>query len=489
MNTQTLLLIGTVLAALAVVLLIVLLLRRARGTALLEERDRLRSELQAEREARHGQTATLAREQERSVSRETEIAALQDRLRQGEERHGALLAEQRAMQQAKSSVEAELADLRVRLEHGEQARAEMRAFLEQAQERLSATFAELAGKTFASTVDESAKRSRDDIGLLLKPFAERIGDFRNRIDALYADEAKERAALAGAVNELKTLNQDMAQRAHELTRALRGNAKVRGDWGELMLESVLRSAGLEEGVHYERQRRTRDDDDRILQPDVVIRLPDERRIVVDSKVNLIAWQEAMNAESPEVQQEAMRRHAVALRQHVKDLVDRNYPRAMGDSALDVTLLFVPIEGALSAALGTDHELQTFAFERNVVFSSPNTLMAMLRVVDRLWTRDRLQRQALEISKAGGLLLDALSGFMDDFNKVDERLKQARGAYDDAKRRLIESPKSVASRAQRLVELGARGKRALPAAFEPEPENLGLSEADGQEQEGANLPRD
>ena len=252
--------------------------------------------------------------------------------------------------------------------------------------------------------------------------------------------------------------------------------EVRGDWGELMLESVLRSAGLEEGMHYERQRRTRDDDDRILQPDVVIRLPDERRIVVDSKVNLVAWQEAMNAGTLEAQQEALRRHAVALRQHVKDLVDRNYPRALGDSALDVTLLFVPIEGALSAALGTDHELQTFAFERNVVFSSPNTLMAMLRVVDRLWTRDQLQRQALDISRSGGLLLDALTAFLDDFGKVDERLHQARQAYDAAKRRLHESPQSVAARAQRLVELGVRGKRALPRTL-AEREDPGLPGAD------------
>lgn len=474
MDTPTLLWI--LLAALAVVLLSVLLARHARQKALSEEHDRLRSELQSEREARHQQTAALAREQERGAARESEIAALQERLRHGSERHDALLAEQRALQHARSAAEAELADLRVRLEHGERARAEMQAFLDQAQERLSATFAELAGKTFAGTVEESAKRSREDIGLLLNPFAERLGEFRSRIDTLYSEEARERAALAGAVNELKTLNQDMAQRAHELTRALRGNAKVRGDWGELMLESVLRSAGLEEGMHYERQRRTRDDDDRILQPDVVIRLPDERRIVVDSKVNLVAWQEAMNAGTLEAQQEALRRHAVALRQHVKDLVDRNYPRALGDSALDVTLLFVPIEGALSAALGTDHELQTFAFERNVVFSSPNTLMAMLRVVDRLWTRDQLQRQALDISRSGGLLLDALTAFLDDFGKVDERLHQARQAYDAAKRRLHESPQSVAARAQRLVELGVRGKRALPRTL-AEREDPGLPGAD------------
>jgi DNA recombination protein RmuC len=197
-----------------------------------------------------------------------------------------------------------------------------------------------------------------------------------------------------------------------------------------------------------------------LRPDVIVRLPDERRIVVDSKVNLIAWQEAVNADSPDAHHEAMRRHAVALRQHVRDLGDRNYPRAVGESALEVTIAFVPIEGALSAALGFDETLQTDAFEKGVVFASPNTLMATLRVIERLWTRDKLQKQALKISDAGALLMDAVVAFLTDFASIGASLDGVQKAYNAARNRLEDSPQAVIPRARRLVELGAKGKKKL-----------------------------
>ena len=343
----------------------------------------------------------------------------------------------------------------------------MQAFLTEAQARLSGAFSELAGKVFEErgqqfekNVRHATSQSKADIETLLKPFADQLGIFRARVDTLYSEEAKERSMLLGAVTELKTLNQDMAGHTAALTRALKGNAKVRGDWGELMLESVLRGSGLEEGKHYDRQKKTIDDEGARLHPDVVVLLPDERRVVVDSKVNLVAWQEAMNAPTPEAQDEAMRRHAAGLRQHVKELGEKNYPKAVGDSALEITIAFVPIEGALSAALGFDGSLQTDAFDRKIVFASPNTLMALLRVIERLWTRDKIQREAVDIAKSGGLVLDALMNFLTDFNKVGQGLEQASNAFNSAKNRLSESSKAVIPRARRLASLGVQGKKPL-----------------------------
>src|SRR5690606_2308117 len=155
--------------------------------------------------------------------------------------------------------------------------------------------------------------------------------------------------------------------------------------------------------------------------------------------------------------DALRRHSVGLRQHVADLGRKNYPKALGEDALDITVAFVPIEGALSGALGADAELQSYAFNQRVVFASPNTLMALLRVVERLWTRDKVQKQALEISRVGGLVLDSLSGFLADFNMIDRRLGEAKKAFDDARNRLLDSPQSAISRAQRLVELGSKAR--------------------------------
>lgn len=512
-----------VLAALAVVIvLLVMLLRRNRQGAadaaagpagaelpgLRVERDRLLEELRAEREALRGQSAETGRlngrlgaleaegqqrgqliERLQAASAEQQAAlegerlaarsaqqALEQReevLAEAQERAGTLEGELRVARERLQRLHGEHAELTANLAHARRAQDEMKAFLAEAQTRLSGAFSELAGKVFEEkgqlfekNIRTAGQQSRIDIEALLKPFGDRIKDFRERVDTLYGDEAKERASLLGAVNELKTLNQDMAGRAMELTRALKGSAKVRGDWGELMLESVLRGSGLEEGVHFERQKSALDDDGARLQPDIVVRLPDERCVVVDSKVNLIAWQEAMNAETPEAQQDAMRRHAAGLRQHMRELSDKNYPKAIGDTALEVTIAFIPIEGALSAALGSDQNLQTDAFDKRIVFASPNTLMALLRVVERLWTRDKVQRKAIEISDSGGRVLDALMNFVADFDLVGKRLDDASTAFRNARHRLSDSKQAVIPRARRLAELGASGRKALTEELKP-----------------------
>jgi DNA recombination protein RmuC len=197
-----------------------------------------------------------------------------------------------------------------------------------------------------------------------------------------------------------------------------------------------------------------------------VNLPDGRQVVVDSKVNLVAWADAHNAESPASYQDALIRHTAALRLHVQDLSKKNYPKALGSDALDLTVMFVPIEGALAAALTVNPELQAEAFGKRVVFASPNTLMAMLRVVERLWTRDKLQRQVGVIGAEAGKLLDALSGFIEDFNEIDKQLDDARKAFSSARHRLTESDQSVAARAKRLVEAGAKHKRTLAREITP-----------------------
>jgi DNA recombination protein RmuC len=498
MDTNTLLLILLLVAVLAVVLLCVLLLRKPElrmEQVLREERDRLTAELTAARGDLRERAADVARLGERVASLERDadtLAGVRVDLQRARQDAGALQAELAARQgllmetqaraeKAEATVEtlrAQLQELERRhaeaaanLSHSERANADMKAFLESAQQRLSGAFAELAGKAFEERSQQAALQSKGDIEMLLKPFSEQLSGFRSRVDTLYGEEAKERAALVGKIDELKTLNQDMARRAHELTSALKGNAKVRGDWGELMLEHVLQGSGLVEGAHYERQKSATTEEGQRLQPDIVVNLPDERRIVVDSKVNLVAWQEAMNATTPEAQQDALRRHAVALRQHVRDLGDKHYPKLIGDGALEVTVAFVPIEGALSAALGSDAALQTYAFEQKIVFASPNTLMALLRVVERLWTRDKIQREAAEIARIGGLVLDSLGNFLTDFDNVGKQLEGARNAFNAARGKLSENNQAVIPRARRLAQLGAKGKKALPEELRADPEAL------------------
>ncbi len=520
METQTLALLALLLLAVVVVLLVVVL-RRAPDRQDSQELLALREALEGERSAgtraqveaaqlqgrlhavqddldalrlrSHEQQQALSAAQARS---ERDAALAGERDSRLHEREQALLQLRQQLREAEEALAAQRAEhqrlhgehtrLQANLQHSQQASADMRAYLDTAREKLSGAFAELAGKVFdergqqfEKNVRQATGQSRQDIETLLRPFAERLQEFRTRVDTVYGDEARERASLLGAVGELKTLNQDMAVQAAALTNALKGNARIRGDWGELMLESVLRGSGLEEGVHYKRQQHVVDDEGERLRPDVVVYFPDQRSIVVDSKVNLVAWQEAMNAETPDASSEALLRHAAGLRQHVKDLGVRNYPKAMGEEqTLDVTIAFVPIEGALSAALSTDPALQSYAFDNKVVFASPNTLMALLRVSERLWTRDKVQKQALKISESGGLLLDALAGFVGDFNTIGKRLEDAGKSFADARKRLEESNASVYNRARRLAELGVKAKKALPPELQPDAlEQLGGPDAD------------
>lgn len=498
METGSLLFAVLLVAVVAVVLLCVLLLRKPENRleqALREERDRLATELATTRNDLHARAADVARLGERVAGLEREECVLADirgQLQHARQDAGALQAEltakrgvlletQSRAEKAEAAVAAQHEQLQAlerrhaeaaaNLSHSERANADMKAFLESAQQRLSGAFAELAGKAFDERSQQAALQSKGDIEMLLKPFSEQLSGFRSRVDTLYGEEAKERAALVGKIDELKTLNQDMARRAHELTSALKGNAKVRGDWGELMLEHVLQGSGLVEGAHYQRQKSATTEEGQRLQPDIVVNLPDERRIVVDSKVNLIAWQEAMNADTPEQQQDALRRHGVALRQHVRDLGEKQYPKLIGDGALEVTIAFVPIEGALSAALGSDAALQTYAFEQKVVFASPNTLMALLRVVERLWTRDKIQREATEIARIGGLMLDSLINFIADFDNVGKQLDSARTAFAAARGKLSENNQAVIPRARRLHQLGVKGKKILPEELRADQEVL------------------
>lgn len=363
-----------------------------------------------------------------------------------------------------------------------------RQFVENARQHMQTTFTEAASKVFdekavalEQRINQSGEASKKQLEETLKPFNEHIKTFRERVDALNESQVKDNAVLVGAISELKTLNQGMASTTDALTRALKGNAKIRGNWGEMILESVLQASGLEEGTHFKRQASSKDEETgQRRQPDVVLTLPDSRQVVIDSKVNLVAWEKAHATDDAGEYHEALKLHAAALRTHFKDLAEKNYPKILGGQALDLTILFVPIEGALSAALSTDPNLQNDAWRAKVVFASPNTLMAMLQVVARLWVRDRLQKQVGIIGDEAGKLVDALVSFLAEFKAIEGKLEAVRIAYTAAGNRLSESPHSVLQRAKRLVAAGAKGRKLLPDELVPEGEALPLLVDDSTE---------
>ncbi|MDB5988496.1 MAG: rmuC [Nevskia sp.] len=442
------------------------------------EHNRLVEDLKIERESAKRLGTEAGRLAARVETLERELSSKEQQLRTQET---TLQAEIVQLQQDLRGKTESLSQATAQLQHSERANAEMKQFLAEAQSRLSALFTEMAAKVFDERTQQAERnlksnteQSRADIENLLKPYAERLGEFRQRLDVVHGEETQERASLLGAVRELKTLNQDVAEQAAALTSVLKGSSKVRGDWGDLMLENVLSSSGLIEGQHYLRNKA--DASDKQPQPDVVITLPDERKIVIDCGLSLIAWQEAMNADAPAPREDALQRHAQALRHYINQLSGKNYPQQLGDSALEISIAFVPIEAALSAALGTDPSLQADAFERKVALASPNTLIALLAVVERLWVRDQIRQQAAEISAAGNKVLEALTPLLQVFEKTGKQLGLAHESFAEARRLLTESSQSLIPHAQRLASLGADNparRDALVSEPQPSAEVVGL----------------
>lgn len=464
-----------------------------RGRRALEERA---AQLEAQRVEQQARIDGLLRDAARLPDLERRLAeadaalrALRDDLTAAAAREAAATAQLDATRETQAKAERNAVESRVRVEAAQRearelssslataaaerdaaiaSREQAKAFLEDAQSKLSTAFIEVASKVFDEKavaldrkIGDSAIASKVGLESALTPFATKLGEFQAELRKLGSDQTATVHTLRGSIEQLQQLNQRMATSTDDLARALKGNAKTRGDWGEMILDTVLKASGLEEGRNYTKQNSTRDEDSGgLLRPDVIVQLPDERHVVVDAKVNLVAWAEACNADTPAAHQEALARHTTALRAHMRDLADKNYPKALGGKALDLTVMFVPIEGALAAALEFNPGLQAEAFERKVVFVSPNTLMAMLRVVERLWTRDKLQKQVGLIGEQAGNLLDALSTFIEEFDVVDQRIEAASKAFRQARHRLSDSPQSVIRRAQKLVETGARGKKSL-----------------------------
>ncbi len=333
--------------------------------------------------------------------------------------------------------------------------------LQGSRDELRAQFAELAGKIFDEREQRFAETSQQRLGQLLDPLKERIQSFEKRVEESYQAEARERFSLAKELERLQQLNLRMSDEATNLTRALKGQ-KTQGNWGELILERVLEHAGLEKGREYQTQVSLKGPDGERFQPDVLIMLPGDKQVVVDSKVSLTAYQQYVGSDDPQVAQAALKQHVLSLRNHVKGLAGKDYKRLEGLHSLDFVLLFVPIEAAFSAALQAEPNLFQEAFDRHIVIVSPTTLLATLRVIDSLWKQERQSQNAREIAERAGWLYDKFVLFIQDLDEVGNRLQQLDKAYAAARNKLTEGRGNLVSRSEQLKLLGARASKSLPA---------------------------
>ncbi|MCP4595602.1 MAG: DNA recombination protein RmuC [Neptuniibacter sp.] len=352
-----------------------------------------------------------------------------------------------------------IADLEARLESEQQAHADKLKELEQARGQLKQEFQNLANRIFDEKSKRFSETNKEDMGNLLTPLREQLGEFKRRVEDVYDKEAKDRRALHEQITNLKQLNQQMSEDAINLTNALKGESKTQGNWGEVVLERALEESGLRKGHEFELQFSANQDGKR-YQPDAVIHLPDGKDIIVDSKASLTAYEKYCASEDPEEQLRYLREHLVSVRGHIKGLSDKAYQALDGVRSLDFVLLFVPIEGAFLLALEREPTLFKEAFDRNIMLVSPATLMVTLRTIHNIWRYEHQNQNAREIAHRGGELHDKFVGFIESMDDIGRNLDRTQQAFDTAHKRLVSGRGNLVNQVAMLQKLGANSKKKL-----------------------------
>lgn len=400
-------------------------------------------------------------QQERLRGLEQQLTASRTALAEAEHRAGEQNARILAQATGITRLEGELAAATRQQAENE---SRLTALVTETEARFTDAFRALAGQILEEKTARFTETNQTKLTEILDPFRERLKELQKRIEDNQLSEATERRSLKDELKRLMDLNQQVSVEARNLTTALKGEAKTQGNWGEMILETVLGAAGLTRGREYDVQDSRRNEDGDRQQPDVVINLPDNRHLVVDSKVSLVAFERYANAPDDEARETALEEHVQSVRSHVKALGDKDYPALYGLQSLDFVLLFVPVEPAFFAALQGDPGLYQYAWRKNIVLVSPTTLMATARVVENVWRLERQNRNALLIAQEAGRMYDKFVGFCDELQKVEKGLQNAGKALDEAVGKLHTGKGNLVGRALKLRELGAKASKSLPAAL-------------------------
>ena len=373
-----------------------------------------------------------------------------------------------ATQSVEARMAVEIARLEERLLAEQRLASEKSRQLVQAEDQLIHQFKVLAADILEEKSRRFAEQNQTQLGQLLDPLRLKLAEFQQTVHAVAAREGKDRAALAEQVKSLLTLNQQLSNDAHNLTNALKGQSKTRGNWGELILQRVLEAAGLRPGHEFDTQVSSSDTDGARFQPDVVVHLPEDRHIVIDAKLSLLAYETHANAENEETRRAAAQKHLESVRAHIRDLSGKNYHQLYGLPSLDFVLMFIPVEPAFLLAISTDENLWQQAWSKNILLVSPSTLLFVLRSIAHLWRQEQQNQNAQAIAQRGALLYDKLAGFIEDLSKVGERLDQAKDSFDKAQAKLRSGQGNVLRQAELLREMGIKPNKVLPKPEHEEP---------------------
>ena len=354
----------------------------------------------------------------------------------------------------KSTLTSELQGLQLKLEENKQE-------VEKLNEKFTKEFENLANKILDEKSLKFTAQNKENIKNILHPLQEKIKGFEDKVEKTHKESIDYHAALRQQILGLKELNQQMSKETINLTKALKGDNKMQGNWGELVLERVLEKSGLEKDREYFVQQSFTNDEGKRVLPDVVIHLPDNKKMIVDSKVSLVAYEQYINEEEELLKVGFLKEHVNSLKRHVDQLSEKKYEDIYKIESPDFVLLFIPIEPAFAVALNSDTYLYNKAFEKNIVIVTPSTLLATLRTIDTMWNNEKQQRNALEIARQAGALYDKFQGFLSDLIGIGKRIDESKKEYSNAMNKLVEGRGNIITSVEKLKKMGAKAKKALP----------------------------
>lgn len=338
---------------------------------------------------------------------------------------------------------------------------EQKKELLEVQDKFNKEFENLANKILEEKTQKFTEQNKENLKNILSPLQEKILHFEKKVEDTHKESIDYHAALRQQIIGLKEMNEQMSKETINLTKALKGDSKMQGNWGELILERVLEKSGLEKGREYDVQQSFTNEEGQRIQPDVIINLPDGKKMVVDAKVSLTAYEKYTNETDDILQNQALKEHVASLKRHVDSLSQKNYQDIYQMESPDFVLLFVPIESAFALALQEDNTLYNKAFEKNIVIVTPTTLLATLRTIDSMWANQKQQDNAIEIARQAGALYDKFEGFIQDLIKIGKKMDEAKGEYSNAMNKLVEGKGNLVTSIEKLKKMGAKAKKSLP----------------------------
>jgi len=342
--------------------------------------------------------------------------------------------------------------------------AEQKLSYEQSQQKLNKDFELIANKILEEKSSKFVEQNRTNLDLILNPLKENIKAFEDKVEKVYKAESDERNILKGVISELQIQSKMIQEDANNLTKALKGDSKKQGNWGEVILEKVLERSGLVKDQEYRIQASLVSADGGRFQPDVVIDLPDDKHLIVDAKVSLVAYERSVSAETEEERESYVKQHLASIKNHIQELSAKNYHELYKINSPDFVLLFVPIESSFSIAVQKDAELFNFAWDRRVVIVSPSTLLATLRTIASMWKQERQNRNVMEIARLSGSMYDKFVGFVSDMENIGKHIKNGQDAYDKALNKLSDGSGNLVNTSEKIKKLGAKATKQIDIKY-------------------------